>query len=520
MALSRIAAAMVAFALDGVATMKRTVQDRLRDTVSVKDFGVKGDGTVEYTGIKAAWDYCLLHGKNLHFPAGVYNSGADNMPFKHTAFPATDVLDCKNITIYGEGPATTLMSDSVAGADVLNLYSVKNLHFRNLRITAKLAAGATGSGSNGTSVVGGFDNLTFSGMQWVDLPYVDKGTYLDGGKAFTVQPGTPATECGTIRVSNSYARGCVHGVGLEVDLVNWATKKHAIDVELTAEDCYYGAVFSAGAASAALSPAMTMGYRLRLHLINCQRNVGLSRAHGVDVAANVVTTKTVVARRTNPRSVVWHSADSVVDALYCVYAKNSRVVITGDIGACDYKFQIGGASAGASGIAGHTESCSFHLDLGGTAATAPLNVVDFGGNTTSRCDLFISSNTMAAVPVALYTPALLNTVTYGTALRAPGMKVSGPIQFAYDDGVATYHEIKRTGTRLDFCANVGSSGDIINFGFQKNTGSMVFGVRNDGALVTTGFNTAASVATVSKVMPVYNEAGVLLGYIPLYNTFA
>ena len=51
------------------AVTDRTVQDKLRETVSVKDFGAKGDGVTDDTAaIQAAFDT----GKPVHFPLGTY----------------------------------------------------------------------------------------------------------------------------------------------------------------------------------------------------------------------------------------------------------------------------------------------------------------------------------------------------------------------------------------------------------------------------------------------------------------
>jgi len=353
---------LIGYLPSGTGAVVTTVQTKLRESVSVKDFGAKGDGTDEYTKILAAWTYCLANGKDLYFPAGIYSSGTNNMPFKNTTYPAVSLLDCGNITIYGDGPNTILRSDSVAGADVLNLYSVKNLHIRNMMV--KAAISGSFAGSNGVSVVGGFDNITLDHIWCENLPYVDKASYLDGGKALTIQPGTPSTECGTLKATNIFANGCVYGAGLEVDLVNWSTKAHAIEIDVVAEDCYEGVIFSAGAASGALTAGMTMGYKVKAQIINCQRNVIIGRAHGVNIEANIITTKTKAARRLNPSGGTWNSVDSVVDGLAVIYAKDSQINVYGDVGACDYKAQIGGAAQGSSGLNGATEFSDIYLDLG------------------------------------------------------------------------------------------------------------------------------------------------------------
>lgn len=59
----------VNFIQDGTGTVSRLVQDKLRDVVSVKDFGVKGDGTTnDLNNLKKA----CASGKPLFFPSGRY----------------------------------------------------------------------------------------------------------------------------------------------------------------------------------------------------------------------------------------------------------------------------------------------------------------------------------------------------------------------------------------------------------------------------------------------------------------
>ena len=63
----------VGFIQDGVGTAERTVQDKLRDFVSVKDFGAVGDGVADDTAaIHAAIASIPAAGGTVQFPVGVY----------------------------------------------------------------------------------------------------------------------------------------------------------------------------------------------------------------------------------------------------------------------------------------------------------------------------------------------------------------------------------------------------------------------------------------------------------------
>lgn len=500
-----------------------TIGEKLKHTVLITDapWNAKGDGTDEYTTIKAAWDYCLANGYDLKFPGGrTYSCGNNNFPFK-ADFPASSLLDCKNITVYGDGPSTVLKTASANGADVLNCYSVKNLHFKDLQVEATLDVSAT-VGSNGISVVAGFDNLTFENVWCKNLPYVDNGVYLDGGKALTIQPGTPATVCGALKAT-IFAKGCVHGAGVEVDLANWATQPHAIDITIVAEDCYQGVQVSAGEAVSALNADMTMGVKIAATLVNCQQDVVLARAHGAEVDAIVVTTKTAAARRLNPAGAVWRASDSIVSALTSTYAKNSAISIAGDKGACDYKVRIGGASVGSSGLDGYTSSCSIFLDIGGTAATADIDVITASAVFTLKNNVISFSHKMAtspaALPAALFTPSLANIITVGSTPRFINALVAGAMQFTQTDGVTSYNKLEVASATLYASQNFASSVSAKVFGIKDHTGAEKLFVRNDGALGTAIYGNASAFSTPTKVVPIYKEDNTLMGYLPVYTTY-
>jgi hypothetical protein len=71
--LSGKGAALVSFLQAGTGAIARTVLDKLRERVSVKDFGAVGNGTTDDTAaIQAAINYAISVGKSVFLPAGVY----------------------------------------------------------------------------------------------------------------------------------------------------------------------------------------------------------------------------------------------------------------------------------------------------------------------------------------------------------------------------------------------------------------------------------------------------------------
>lgn len=383
----------------------RSVQDKLREVKSVQDWGAFPDGAISsaalLTAVTNAWTAALAGDFDLLFPAGVYDIGDASFPWRQSG-PPVSLLDCQNITIYGSGPNTVFKTTSAGGADVFQLNGVKNLHFRNFKITATLTS-LLGSGSNAISITGGYDNISILDVWMENLPSVDATTFIDGGKALTVQCDAATLEVGTL-TARIYAKGCSQGFGFESGLVNMLTKKVAVDVDVIAENCFSAVTIGAAAASGAIPAGTHTGIRVRGQAINCQKGVFLARAHGVEVDVQSVSTKTAAAKRLDPQGVAWMASDTIVEALQCAYAKNSQITVTGNAGLCDYKARIGGATAGSSGLLGTTEYCGIFLDLAGTAATSDIAEIDSGGNTVANSTLTVTATT-GTIPAALRTLA-------------------------------------------------------------------------------------------------------------------
>ena len=69
-----IAASKLSFTQTGTGAVARTVDSKLKDVVSVKDFGAVGDGVVNDTvAVQAAVNHACGIGKSVYFPAGTYS---------------------------------------------------------------------------------------------------------------------------------------------------------------------------------------------------------------------------------------------------------------------------------------------------------------------------------------------------------------------------------------------------------------------------------------------------------------
>lgn len=363
---------------------------------------------------------------SISFPDGWYEVGNQNFPWRGATVPAVSLVDYSNTALLCT-PAVTFATVSPAGADVLQLNGVKNFHVLGYpKLTGQLTGGSI-VGSNGCSVTGGYDNVTLQIAPY-NCPSVDRGTYIDGGKALSIQ--TPIAgqtlECSTL-VADVRATGCVHGFGFEVDLVAAATMRTAVSVNVVARDCYIAATYSAGAATAALTAGVGSGVKITGQAIDCQQDVVIGRAPGIEVDMQVITTKTAAARRLNPDLVAWRAADTEVSALVCTYAHNSRISVYGNKGSCDYKARIGGASAGSSGLYGATLNSDIYLDLAGSPVTAGIAEVDSGGNSLTTSRLTLTTITTSTVPAGFYSTARKNEIcVIGEAGKT---LVSGGVRF-------------------------------------------------------------------------------------------
>jgi len=105
--LSSSGSSLVGFIADGTGAQYRTVQAKLRDTVSVKDFGAVGDGTTDDT---AAIQAAITTGSSIVFPAGTYRCA--NLT-QSTNFQRFTALGQVTLTKNANGPIITCSGNYV-----------------------------------------------------------------------------------------------------------------------------------------------------------------------------------------------------------------------------------------------------------------------------------------------------------------------------------------------------------------------------------------------------------------------
>ena len=114
--------ALVGFLQSGTGGTARTVQAKLRDTVSVKDFGAVGDGVADDTAaIQAAFNYAaIIGGLCVHLPTGNYRT--------------TATITCGGIGLVGEGSGSRIRPEITDGSPAL-VFSAGSNYFRLENVT-------------------------------------------------------------------------------------------------------------------------------------------------------------------------------------------------------------------------------------------------------------------------------------------------------------------------------------------------------------------------------------------------
>jgi hypothetical protein len=124
---SSIGSALIGFIQSGTGAEGRTAQDKMRDWVSVKDFGAVGDYTTDDTAaVHAAFDYCIENRRALYVPVGRYRvtSGYTNSTTKDLAILGAN--PAYNAPLASTDGGSCFVLDSVDAASFFFLQSASN----------------------------------------------------------------------------------------------------------------------------------------------------------------------------------------------------------------------------------------------------------------------------------------------------------------------------------------------------------------------------------------------------------
>jgi hypothetical protein len=164
-----ISSADVSFLQAGSGAVVRTAQSKMRDVVSVKDFGAVGDGVADDTAaIQAASTAAATQYKSLYFPSGVYlvtalsvpsyahwiGEGCDNTTIKTTSLAAQVILSINGKTevelegfrFYGIKNTTANYGGGIQVYNSNRVY-IHDCTFENFSWHGVVVQGTQGSGS-------------------------------------------------------------------------------------------------------------------------------------------------------------------------------------------------------------------------------------------------------------------------------------------------------------------------------------------------------------------------------------
>jgi hypothetical protein len=124
---------LVGFQQVGTGAVVRTTQAKMRETVSVKDFGAVGDGATDDTAaVQAAINHCKSNpGFNLHFPRGAYRI-TTSLDCTYAGVAAATSTGYYGFTIEGEDMYNTTINGRCAGVPILDLTGKPRMTIKNI----------------------------------------------------------------------------------------------------------------------------------------------------------------------------------------------------------------------------------------------------------------------------------------------------------------------------------------------------------------------------------------------------
>ncbi|MCI3938890.1 hypothetical protein MQX03_16945 [Chryseobacterium aahli] len=334
-------------------------------TVNPLWWGIKDDGNPDFDTtpgnthyswnwdkMKKMVDLCVQQNLNIHFPKGQFSCGNANFPLNYDYIPGV-LKDLKNIIISGEGRDTVLRTDSQTGADVLLLHSVKNITLRDFAITATVAIKTPiepNAGSNGVSLIDGFDNITLENIHVFDLEGVEYSNYIDGAKAFTIQNNEGnIIPNGKLKIINCSSKNNAYGWRHDGFLSDVMKDEIDIDIDLSIEKSWHGFSLSFGEATESFDEYKRVGYKGKVTIIDCQQDIFINRLYGGNLNFYIQSDKTEGELKTNPlTNQNWKDSTTIVDPFnqlvmtaYLAYVKHSNIKICGYKKINHFKYAIG-----------------------------------------------------------------------------------------------------------------------------------------------------------------------------------
>ena len=161
---------LVGFIQNNVNATPRTVQNKLQDILSVKDFGAVGDGvTDDSASFEALITHCAATGATGFIPAGTYLIDPSSRTFSGSV----------PFTIRGEGRGVSILKNRNTAASFIYWTGANGVSFENLKIDGSFTGLPSTPVSGGTVIFVNSNDNTIRGVDFVNIYRVALMVYND-----------------------------------------------------------------------------------------------------------------------------------------------------------------------------------------------------------------------------------------------------------------------------------------------------------------------------------------------------
>ena len=473
---ANIASTKLSFTQSGIDAVARTVDSRLKDAVSVKDFGAVGDGAADdTTAIQAAINAAEAAGRGtIRFPAGLYR------------VTATLTVDSNNVYICGAGMWNTIITrstnygdtlvftgNSATGVRCLNC-GVTDIGFDNSGLITSGAhlrmTGVSNFEVNSVYAANGFYNFLFEGALAgkVANTYL-LGTNVYGGsgtdRAYVLFRNSTGAyshpSCGDIFVDNFNWRANtanqLYSYGLRIESADglWFDSGHIGNSSLanisidsaTAEILnlvFFSSVMSdEGVDYSCLIEGSSSSVFETIHFSSCAFKSGGSPAFckfGIVVASGATATELMLSNciieefaRTGVE--IQSDLSGAITFNGCMVKGNGRTIASPgyNITANARDISIVGGYSGRTWSGLGVGNQTFGVSVGGGATNISINGVDLAGNATGP--LSVDGTALAEINNCILGPA--PTVASASTLAPPA-----GFRYFYVSGTTTINNIQ------------------------------------------------------------------------------
>ncbi|MGL4756190.1 MAG: phage tailspike protein [Aeromonadaceae bacterium] len=316
---------------------------------------------------------------------GTYETiGEVNWPWRQETVPAASFKDYKGARLICRGPGVIFKTTSATGADILQLNSVSNFSVIGWPTLTAVLTGNADAGSNGVSVTNGGKNI-YCEVEAKDLPFTVKPTYLDGGKAITIQNGASTLlPYQNVKLICRRTENCAYGATADVATQPLVTQQNWYGnlLNVTAIDCYRAAQVSADSPAEGTVPSngLNMGLDIVVDAINCQQDYVESRGWCVNAKVRTQRNKATASLiGKNPN-------DSQVFVDKILASHGGSFEIDGTVTSVDYLHGVGGLFTTNGNSQTKDKDIRYSVRYQGALSSSDqVRLIDAGGNTATGC---------------------------------------------------------------------------------------------------------------------------------------